>query len=99
MVRVDVEFSGGMDLIFGGVKRTDIQLEEPADRPLSIVDVMVYCRDHLLKERPELFMKGDSVRPGILVLINDCDWELSGSDESVVEEGDHVCFISTLHGG
>jgi len=39
------------------------------------------------------------VRPGILVLINDCDWELSGGLESEVNDGDTVVFISTLHGG
>ena len=99
MVRVHVEFSGGMDLIFGGRKEVDIELASPADRALSIVDVMVHCRDNLLQERPELFMKGDTVRPGILVLINDADWELLGTNEAQVEEGDTVVFISTLHGG
>jgi ubiquitin related modifier 1 len=39
------------------------------------------------------------VRPGILVLINDADWELHGTTRAVIEEGDHVVFISTLHGG
>jgi ubiquitin related modifier 1 len=99
MVKVHVEFSGGMDLIFGGVKETDIDLTLPEDRALTIVDVMVFCRDKLLQERPELFMKGDSVRPGILVLINDADWELFGTVDAQVEEGDSVTFISTLHGG
>jgi ubiquitin related modifier 1 len=33
-------------------------------------------KDNLLTERAELFVKGTSVRPGILVLINDTDWEL-----------------------
>lgn len=36
----------------------------------------MYCKENWLKERPELFVKGDSVRPGILVLINEADWEL-----------------------
>ena len=69
-------------------------------------------------------------RPGILVLVNDVDWELrylysacytiifclhlalltvslcelivcfcSGQLETVIEDGDVVVFISTLHGG
>ncbi|KAL0351437.1 UNVERIFIED_CONTAM: Oxysterol-binding protein-related protein 1C [Sesamum calycinum] len=54
---------------------------------------------NLIKERPEMFMKGDTVRPGVLVLVNDCDWELSGQLETVLEERDVVVFISTLHGG
>lgn len=38
-------------------------------------------------------------RPGILVLINDTDWELEGEGEYKLQDGDEVVFISTLHGG
>ena len=38
-------------------------------------------------------------RPGILVLINDIDWELEGEGDYVVKNGDQIVFISTLHGG
>ena len=38
-------------------------------------------------------------RPGILVLINDCDWELEGGINYVAQNGDKIVFISTLHGG
>lgn len=38
-------------------------------------------------------------RPGILVLINDCDWELSGQLDASLSEKDEIVFISTLHGG
>jgi len=38
-------------------------------------------------------------RPGILVLINDVDWELEGGVDSEIANGDHVMFVSTLHGG
>ena len=38
-------------------------------------------------------------RPGILVLINDCDWELRDELDGELEDGDLVVFISTLHGG
>ena len=38
-------------------------------------------------------------RPGILVLVNDCDWELVGGIEYTVEDKDSLTFISTLHGG
>jgi ubiquitin related modifier 1 len=33
------------------------------------------------------------------VLINDADWELEGGLEYVVQDGDEIVFISTLHGG
>jgi ubiquitin related modifier 1 len=38
-------------------------------------------------------------RPGILVLINNSDWELEGEIEYVLQDGDEIVFISTLHGG
>lgn len=56
-------------------------------------------RTELITERVELFAQDDTVRPGILVLVNDCDWELLDGLEYAVKEGDVVTFISTLHGG
>lgn len=38
-------------------------------------------------------------RPGILVLVNDTDWELEGEGDYQLKDGDEVVFISTLHGG
>lgn len=38
-------------------------------------------------------------RPGILVLINDADWELEGEEAYELQEGDNILFVSTLHGG
>jgi len=58
-----------------------------------------YIRTHLIKEREELFVENDHVRPGILVLINDSDWELEGEMRYELKSGDRVVFISTLHGG
>lgn len=41
----------------------------------------------------------DFRRPGILVLINDADWELEGELEYELRDRDEIVFISTLHGG
>lgn len=38
-------------------------------------------------------------RAGILVLINDSDWELYEEYDYELEAGDTISFISTLHGG
>jgi ubiquitin related modifier 1 len=38
-------------------------------------------------------------RPGILVLINDADWELEGEAAYVLQAKDNILFVSTLHGG
>lgn len=53
----------------------------------------------MLEERPELFLQGETVRPGILVVINDTDYELLGGDNAEINNRDTVVFISTLHGG
>lgn len=44
-------------------------------------------------------MHQEQLRAGILVLINDSDWELDGKEEAIVNDKDTVGFISTLHGG
>ncbi len=41
----------------------------------------------------------DYSRPGILVLINDADWELEGEENYEIQAGDNILFVSTLHGG
>ncbi|KAI5835134.1 ubiquitin-related modifier 1 [Schizophyllum commune Tattone D] len=107
-VTVDVEFSGGLELLFGNVRRHRVAL--PATKPdseaeggtLAPADVeflIDYLAKNLLKERVELFVENGSVRPGILVLINNTDWELEGEGEYVLQPNDEIVFISTLHGG
>eukprot|EP00389_Voromonas_pontica_P000993 GDKH01001482.1.p1 GENE.GDKH01001482.1~~GDKH01001482.1.p1 ORF type:complete len:96 (+),score=15.34 GDKH01001482.1:100-387(+) len=95
-MKVNLSFSGGLELLFEGQKAMETEL--PGES-IGITKLIVHIRDKLLKERPELFTSGDSVRPGILVLINEVDWELEGGEDSVVKDGDSICFISTLHGG
>mmetsp|Transcript_9014 Transcript_9014/g.17641 ORF Transcript_9014/g.17641 Transcript_9014/m.17641 type:complete len:93 (-) Transcript_9014:85-363(-) len=58
-----------------------------------------HLQDHHVRERPEMFLQGDTVRPGVLTLVNDTDWELCGGAEYEVQPGDNLTFISTLHGG
>jgi ubiquitin related modifier 1 len=65
----------------------------------TIKDLLVWIRTNLLKQRPELFMQEDSIRPGILILVNDSDWDLLGNLKYKLQQNDHVTFISTLHGG
>ena len=38
-------------------------------------------------------------RPGILVIINDTDWELLDELQYKLQHKDNIVFISTLHGG
>eukprot|EP00164_Ancoracysta_twista_P002007 GFYU01002646.1.p2 GENE.GFYU01002646.1~~GFYU01002646.1.p2 ORF type:complete len:101 (+),score=49.35 GFYU01002646.1:49-351(+) len=100
MVKLKIEFSGGLELLFD--KKKEVAVDAPADvedSKINMKTLIEWIKTNLLKERPELFVSGDSVRPGILVLVNDTDWELLDQLEYNCEDGDNVLFISTLHGG
>ncbi|MED6250614.1 Ubiquitin- modifier 1 [Ataeniobius toweri] len=97
-VAVHLEFGGGAELLFDGVKEHHVTLPSQPE-PWDIKQLLVWIQRNLLKERPELFVQGDSVRPGILVLINDADWELKGELDYQLQDQDNIVFISTLHGG
>ncbi|EIM87548.1 ubiquitin-like modifier 1 [Stereum hirsutum FP-91666 SS1] len=71
----------------------------PSTRPSDITYLISWLKDNLLQERAELFIENGTVRPGILVLVNDTDWELEGEGDYQLKDGDEVVFISTLHGG
>merc|ERR1712202_24607 len=98
IMNVTLEFSGGAELLFDKKKKYEVNLPTQTDK-WTLQLLLFWMRDNLLKERPELFLKDNSVRPGILVLVNDSDWELLGQLEYQLEEGDNIVFISTLHGG
>ncbi|TRM66860.1 ubiquitin-like modifier 1 [Schizophyllum amplum] len=103
-VTVDVEFSGGLELLFGNVRRHKVTLpavkgDDASASPADVESLIDYLAKNLLKERVELFVEDGSVRPGILVLINNTDWELEGEGEYVLQPNDEIVFISTLHGG
>ncbi|XP_046997364.1 ubiquitin-related modifier 1 isoform X1 [Schistocerca americana] len=90
--------SGGAELLFDKVKKHTLELPH-TDKTWTVRKLLLWIKDNLLKERPELFLQGETVRPGILVLVNDADWELLGELDYELQQGDNVMFISTLHGG
>ncbi|EPS72076.1 hypothetical protein M569_02690, partial [Genlisea aurea] len=100
IMHLTLEFGGGLELLCDSVKIHEVNVDLPEEgQKLSMKQLLSWVRTNLIKERPDMFMKGDTVRPGVLVLVNDCDWELCGQLETVLEERDVVVFISTLHGG
>ncbi|XP_014522948.1 ubiquitin-related modifier 1 homolog 2 [Vigna radiata var. radiata] len=99
-MQLTLEFGGGLELLCDSKKIHNVNIEQQnGEAKLIMKDLLSWVRTNLIKERPEMFMKGDTVRPGVLVLVNDCDWELSGQLDTSLEEKDVVVFISTLHGG
>ncbi|BFZ62468.1 Ubiquitin-related modifier 1 [Saitoella coloradoensis] len=95
-ISVTLELSGGAELMFGNNRLH--KLEIPADQTLQWF--LLYLADEKMTDkRRDLFIQGDTVRPGMLVLINDADWELEGEGEYVVQDRDVLHLISSLHGG
>ncbi|KAK9300739.1 hypothetical protein QLX08_006688 [Tetragonisca angustula] len=95
-ISVIIELGGGAELLFDKRKKHSVNLP---GNDWTIQKLLFWMKDNLLKERPELFMQDDTVRPGILVLVNDTDWELLGEGNYKINSGDTIMFISTLHGG
>ncbi|KAE8583353.1 hypothetical protein XENTR_v10020489 [Xenopus tropicalis] len=85
LVSLLLEFGGGAELLFDGIKQHQVTLPNQSN-PWDIRQLLVWIRHNLLKERPELFIQGDTVRPGILVLINDADWELMVSEVEFMKD-------------
>ncbi|KAK9366899.1 ubiquitin-related modifier 1 [Lipomyces kononenkoae] len=102
-VSITVEFSGGLEALFNNARSLNVSLSsrDGSETSPTITDLVVYlCEKAMTDKRRELFViDGYHVRPGVLVLINDADWELVGEEEYVIQQGDQILFASTLHGG
>ncbi|XP_037048582.1 ubiquitin-related modifier 1 homolog [Bradysia coprophila] len=94
---ITLEFGGGAEFLFNKIKKHEVSLD--GKKVQTIRDLLTWMKENILTERPELFIQDGSVRPGILVLINDADWELMGELEYEIQPKDNILFISTLHGG
>lgn len=98
---LELEFSGGAELLFNKIKRHKIELPDKVgvSNSWNVRDLIGWIKANLLCEREELFVQGESVRPGILVMINNIDWDLMGGLDYTLTNNDQILFISTLHGG
>ena len=95
-MKILVELGGGLEGVFENKRDFDVEL--PGDRA-TVKDLVELLRAKFLKGNPDFFYLNSGLRAGILVLVNDADWSLSGEEESPLENKDKVSFISTLHGG
>ncbi|KAH8724144.1 ubiquitin-related modifier 1 [Phaeosphaeriaceae sp. PMI808] len=101
-IPITIEFSGGLEILFSNQKKYSLSIptKDDSGTRASIAFLVRYLCDKVMKDpRKELFVLDDTVRPGILVLINDADWELEGEDKYELQKDDHIMFVSTLHGG
>lgn len=95
---IQVEFGGGTELLFDKKKSIKVNLDDSIPN-WTIGDLIKLLSERYIKERVELFAAGDKIRPGILILVNDVDYEILGGHQYVIKPNDKVIFISTLHGG
>lgn len=100
-IPVKVYFYGGLDLIFAGKHTLNVDLPISKSKAPTAGSLISHLTDAYLanSSKKSLFTKHDSVTPGILVLINEADWELEGKEDTELKAGDDVVFVSTLHGG
>ncbi|KAK8864680.1 hypothetical protein IAR55_001932 [Kwoniella newhampshirensis] len=103
-IEIRLEFGGGLHLLFSSKPKHAIRLPRfvpgsSSAQPTNMRYLVKWMKENLLSEREEMFGDGDGVRPGILVLVNDADWELEGELEYELRDRDEIVFISTLHGG
>ena len=94
---IKVFFQGGLELLFNN--ETELSLEIPSESSsFNISDLIQLLSTKVTKQR-ELFLDNSdksTVRPGILVLVNDTDWDLVGLEEYKIEDGDEIAVNAEL---
>ncbi|KAM7206497.1 ubiquitin-related modifier 1 [Naviculisporaceae sp. PSN 640] len=101
-IPITVDFSGGLEMLFSNQKRHSLNIPatDASDKPVTIAFLIDHLTNNLMTDpRSELFVLDKHIRPGILVLINDADWELEGEESYEIQPKDNILFVSTLHGG
>ncbi|PFH56140.1 hypothetical protein XA68_17009 [Ophiocordyceps unilateralis] len=101
-VTITVEFSGGLEILFADQRHHSLVLpaQDSQGRPPTMAYLIHHLCQHVIQDtRKQLFVLDGHLRPGILVLINDADWELEDEERYELKPGDNILFVSTLHGG
>jgi hypothetical protein len=62
-VTFKIEFGGGLELLFANQKQHTLTLPavNTSGKPTDLTDTILWLRDNLLKERPELFVEDKTV--------------------------------------
>lgn len=58
-MRLTVEFSGGLELLFDGQKK--IRIDDPDQQALTLRNLLSLLAKNYIKERPELFVQGETM--------------------------------------
>ena len=65
----------------------------------TIKDVILVMLEKIKGDSSLFATKEGNIKPGIIVLYNDSDWEIYDKENTKLENKDTISFISTLHGG
>ncbi|KAM7184831.1 putative ubiquitin related modifier 1 [Rhypophila sp. PSN 637] len=101
-IPITVDFSGGLEMLFSNQKRHSLTIPatDSNEKPATIAFLIDHlCKNLMTDPRSEMFVLDKHIRPGILVLVNDADWELEGEEAYELQPKDNILFVSTLHGG
>ncbi|KAL8746817.1 MAG: hypothetical protein Q9190_001222 [Brigantiaea leucoxantha] len=99
---ITVEFTGGLESLFSNQRKhhLNLPLTDESGQKISMDFLVRYLCENVMKHpRSDFFMIDEAIRPGILVLINEADWELEGEGKYELQKDDNILFVSTLHGG
>ncbi|XP_048414914.1 ubiquitin-related modifier 1 isoform X1 [Stegostoma tigrinum] len=92
-VGLHLEFRGGAELLFNGVKEQHVTLPSQST-PWDIRQLLIWIKNNLLKERPELFIQGDSVASWII------NWRTETTSflyQHCTAANETVCFCNLLN--
>ena len=75
--------------------------------PQTMRELILVLKNNFLSVKEDLFLEpvndtaslSFTIRPGILTLVDDVDWEILGTINAELDDAKRVTFISTLHGG
>ena len=95
-MKIKVELGGGLEILFDKVKEYEIELTENKN---TIKDVILIMLEKIKGDSNLFATKEGNIKPGIIVLYNDSDWEIYDKENTQLENKDTISFISTLHGG
>ncbi|OBA28349.1 ubiquitin related modifier 1 [Hanseniaspora valbyensis NRRL Y-1626] len=100
-INIVVEFLGGLDSIFDNKRSYKVEVDNEEIVTLRDLIFKYIAKELLVKpeDNYSIYIQDDTIRPGILTLINDVDWELEDELDYVLQNRDVISFTSTLHGG
>ncbi|KAJ2255145.1 Ubiquitin- modifier 1 [Coemansia sp. RSA 455] len=101
-LHIRTKYTSGMELL---IQNKETALDHVFEinvkaEPMNMKDLIKYVGEtQVLDGKQSAFSREETICPGIMVIINECDWEVMDELEYVLQDNDVVEFISTLHGG